>query len=76
MINNDGLIFVALYDYKSHTMNDISFKKAEHLRILDRGEHDWWIARSLVTNMEGYIPSNYVAPIHSIETQEYVAISV
>ena len=73
---NDGLIFVALYDYKSCTMNDLSFKTTEHLQILDQGEHDWWLARSLVTNMEGYIPSNYVAPIHSIETQEYVAIFV
>lgn len=76
MINDDGLIFVALYNYKSRTINDLSFKTAEHLRILDKGEDDWWLARSLVTSMEGYIPSNYVAPIHSIETQEYVTISV
>ena len=73
MVNNDGLVCVGLHDYKSCTINDLSFKKSEHLQILDKGEHDWWLARSLVTNMEGYIPSNYVAPAHSIETQEYVA---
>ena len=76
MANSDGLIFVGLYDYKSYTINDLSFKESEHLQIIDKTEHGWWLAHSLLTNMEGYIPSSYVAPIHSMESQEYVAMSV
>lgn len=30
---------------------------------------DWWYARSKTTKLEGYIPSNYVAKIESIEAE-------
>ena len=30
---------------------------------------DWWYARSKTTKMEGYIPSNYVAKLESIEAE-------
>lgn len=36
--------------------------------VLRSGE--WWKARSLVTRKEGYIPSNYVARINTLETEE------
>jgi len=35
-------------------------------------EGDWWEARSLTTGETGYIPSNYVAPVDSIQAEEYV----
>lgn len=31
---------------------------------------EWWRARSLATRNEGYIPSNYVARVNSLETEE------
>lgn len=31
---------------------------------------EWWQARSLATGCEGFIPSNYVAPADSLETEE------
>lgn len=34
-------------------------------------EGDWWEARSLTTGETGYIPSNYVAPVDSIQAEEY-----
>ncbi|MEQ2219302.1 hypothetical protein XENOCAPTIV_015616 [Xenoophorus captivus] len=35
-------------------------------------EHgDWWKAKSLTTNKEGFIPSNYVAQINTMETEEW-----
>uniref|UniRef100_A0A2K5PD70 Tyrosine-protein kinase n=1 Tax=Cebus imitator TaxID=2715852 RepID=A0A2K5PD70_CEBIM len=32
---------------------------------------EWWKARSLATRKEGYIPSNYVARVDSLETEEW-----
>ncbi|KAF2347906.1 SH3 domain [Trinorchestia longiramus] len=64
-----GKIFVALYDYDARTDEDLSFKKGEHLEILDDTQGDWWFARSRGTKREGYIPSNYVAKLKSIEAE-------
>lgn len=36
-------------------------------------EGDWWEARSLDTGKSGYIPSNYVAPVDSIQAEEWVS---
>ena len=62
-------IFVALYDYDARTDEDLSFKKGEHLEIINDTQGDWWLARSKATKQEGYIPSNYVAKLKSIEAE-------
>lgn len=62
-------VFVALYDYDARTDEDLSFKKGEHLIILNDTQGDWWFARSKATKQEGYIPSNYVAKLESIEAE-------
>ncbi|KAI8037427.1 hypothetical protein M5D96_009564 [Drosophila gunungcola] len=62
-------IFVALYDYDARTDEDLSFRKGEHLEILNDTQGDWWLARSKKTRSEGYIPSNYVAKLKSIEAE-------
>ena len=62
-------VFVALYDYDARTDEDLSFKKGEHLIILNDTQGDWWYARSKSTKLEGYIPSNYVAKLESIEAE-------
>ena len=62
-------IFVALYDYDARTDEDLSFKKGEHLEIINDTQGDWWFARSKATKQEGYIPSNYVAKLKSIEAE-------
>ncbi|XP_022247563.1 tyrosine-protein kinase Src42A-like [Limulus polyphemus] len=67
-------IFVALYDYDARTDEDLSFKKGDHLEILNDTQGDWWFARSKATKKEGYIPSNYVAKLKSIEAEPYVSI--
>ena len=66
------LTFIGLYDYDARTAEDLSFKKSERLQIVNNTDGDWWLARSLVTGKEGYIPSNYVAPVQSVQAQEYV----
>lgn len=62
-------VFVSLYDYDARTAEDLSFKKGEHLEILNDTQGDWWYARSRTTKKEGYIPSNYVAKLKSLESE-------
>lgn len=62
-------IFVALYDYDARTDEDLSFRKGELLEILNDTQGDWWYARSKTSKAEGYIPSNYVASVKSLESE-------
>uniref|UniRef100_UPI00398F3C73 tyrosine-protein kinase Fyn isoform X2 n=1 Tax=Pristiophorus japonicus TaxID=55135 RepID=UPI00398F3C73 len=64
-------LFVALYDYDARTDDDLSFRKGEKFQILNNTEGDWWEARSLQSGGTGYIPSNYVAPVDSIQAEEW-----
>lgn len=41
-----------------------------HLLCFPSREGDWWEARSLSSGATGYIPSNYVAPVDSIQAEE------
>lgn len=68
---NQYQIFIALYDYEARTEEDLRFKKGEHLEILDNKSGDWWYARSKKTRLTGYIPSNYVAKLKSIEAEPW-----
>ncbi|MCI4392087.1 hypothetical protein PGIGA_G00141950 [Pangasianodon gigas] len=63
-------LFVALYEYDARTEDDLSFQKGEKFHIINNTEGDWWEARSLDTGKSGYIPSNYVAPVDSIQAEE------
>ncbi|XP_062265663.1 tyrosine-protein kinase Fgr isoform X3 [Platichthys flesus] len=64
-------LFIALYDYDARTEDDLTFQKGEKFQIINNTEGDWWEARSLDTGKTGYIPSNYVAPVDSIQAEEW-----
>uniref|UniRef100_A0A8C6PPE0 Tyrosine-protein kinase n=1 Tax=Nothobranchius furzeri TaxID=105023 RepID=A0A8C6PPE0_NOTFU len=63
-------LFIALYDYDARTEDDLTFQKGEKFQIINNTEGDWWEARSLDTGHTGYIPSNYVAPVDSIQAED------
>ncbi|ELW71971.1 Tyrosine-protein kinase Lyn [Tupaia chinensis] len=64
-----GDIVVALYPYDGIHPDDLSFKKGEKMKVLE--EHgEWWKAKSLSTKREGFIPSNYVAKVNTLETED------
>uniref|UniRef100_A0A673AZR9 Tyrosine-protein kinase n=1 Tax=Sphaeramia orbicularis TaxID=375764 RepID=A0A673AZR9_9TELE len=70
MEEQGGKIVVGLYVYEATHPDDLGFKKGEKMRILE--EHgEWWKAKSLTTNREGFIPSNYVAQADTMETEEW-----
>ncbi|XP_034436324.1 tyrosine-protein kinase fynb isoform X3 [Hippoglossus hippoglossus] len=64
-------LFVALYDYEARTEDDLTFRKGERFQIINSTEGDWWDARSLTTGGSGFIPSNYVAPVDSIQAEDW-----
>ncbi|XP_042238364.1 tyrosine-protein kinase SRK2-like isoform X2 [Homarus americanus] len=68
---SSGRMVVALYDYEARTERDLSFRKHEHLEVVEESCEDWWMARSHVTGLEGYIPAVYVAKLKSIEAEPW-----
>ncbi|NWW31892.1 YRK kinase, partial [Panurus biarmicus] len=64
-------LFIALYNYEARTEDDLTFQKGEKFHIINNTEGDWWEARSLSSGATGYIPSNYVAPVDSIQAEEW-----
>ena len=63
-------LFIAKYDYDARTDEDLSFKKGELLEVLDDTCGDWWRARSRTTQLEGYVPNNFVAEVKSLDAHE------
>jgi len=62
--------YLALYDYDKRTEEDLSFKKGEILEVNTEDlQADWWRAKSKETGAEGFIPSNYVAPLEALEAE-------
>lgn len=61
--------FVALYDYESRTEDDLEFKAGDFLVILDDMEFDWWMAKHKENGRQGYVPSNFVAKLGSLDCQ-------
>ena len=74
--NPDDKLYVALYAYQARTIEDLSFEKGEHLVVTGDTDKDWYFAKSLRTQRQGHIPSNYVAPVSSFEAEEWVLLSL
>ncbi|XP_063469474.1 tyrosine-protein kinase Blk isoform X6 [Symphalangus syndactylus] len=66
--DEDEHFVVALYDYAAMNDRDLQMLKGEKLQVL-KGTGDWWLAKSLVTGREGYVPSNFVARVESLEVE-------
>ncbi|XP_021573945.1 tyrosine-protein kinase Blk [Carlito syrichta] len=66
---------VALHDYVAVNDRDLQMLKGEKLRVL-KGAGDWWLAKSLVTGREGYVPSSSVARVESLEVEKWFFRSI
>ncbi|XP_058880511.1 tyrosine-protein kinase Blk-like [Acipenser ruthenus] len=63
-------IVIALHNYEPVNEHDLQFKKGDKLKILqDNG--NWWLAKSLVSGKEGYIPSTYTAQLDTLEGERW-----
>lgn len=66
----DDTIVIALYDFAASSDRDLELVKGEKLQILSN-EGDWWLAKSLRSGKKGYIPSNFVALVDSLEQEKW-----
>ncbi|XP_045058432.1 tyrosine-protein kinase Blk isoform X3 [Desmodus rotundus] len=66
---------VALYDYMAVNDRDLQMLKGEKLQIL-KESGDWWLAKSLITGREGYVPSNFVARVETLEIEKWFFRSI
>ena len=41
-----------------------------YCQVIGDMEGDWWLAKSLKSGQEGYIPRNYVAALSTFEAEE------
>ncbi|KAG9474644.1 hypothetical protein GDO78_004771 [Eleutherodactylus coqui] len=67
---DDPVILVALYDYDAVHPDDVTFQKGDNLQLLEESG-EWWRARLIRTGKEGFIPSNYVGRVNSLESEEW-----
>ena len=65
-----GKYYIARYAYQARTAEDLSFEKGERLLVIGSIEGDWWHAKSMKSEREGYIPRNYVASELTFEAEE------
>ncbi|CAM4529607.1 tyrosine-protein kinase Blk [Lepidochelys kempii] len=61
---------IVLYDFASTSDRDLELTKGEKLQILSR-DGDWWLAKSLTTGKKGYVPSNFVAQMDTLEVEKW-----
>ncbi|XP_063299570.1 tyrosine-protein kinase FRK [Pelobates fuscus] len=72
-IQRNPTTYVALYDYEARANEELTISVGDQMYIVDISHNGWWKARLLKSKgkYEGYIPSNYVAPMSSLESQPW-----
>ena len=61
---------ITLYDFKAEDPHMLSFKKGEQIKILERGNENWYKAEK---NGEiGFVATNYILPLENPEQQKLV----
>uniref|UniRef100_A0A3Q3S0W2 Tyrosine-protein kinase n=1 Tax=Mastacembelus armatus TaxID=205130 RepID=A0A3Q3S0W2_9TELE len=65
----DNLV-VAIYSYEPKHDGDLGFEKGDKLKIINKDDPEWYLAESLITGQQGYIPHNFVA-MTTVETEPW-----
>ncbi|XP_039222771.1 tyrosine-protein kinase Blk-like isoform X1 [Crotalus tigris] len=61
---------IAQYDFVSMSDRDLPLTIGEKFEVFC-SDGEWWLAKSLTTGKQGYIPSNFVVYINSLEEEEW-----
>ncbi|KAG7480444.1 hypothetical protein MATL_G00056130 [Megalops atlanticus] len=67
---NDPNVFVALYDFVASGDNTLSITKGEKLRVLGYNHNGEW-CEAQTKNGQGWVPSNYITPVNSLEKHSW-----
>ncbi|XP_075229054.1 tyrosine-protein kinase Abl isoform X2 [Lycorma delicatula] len=68
---DDPQLFVALYDFQAGGENQLSLKKGEQVRILSYNKSGEWCEAHSSSSQVGWVPSNYVTPVNSLEKHSW-----
>ncbi|XP_061926389.1 tyrosine-protein kinase Lyn-like [Entelurus aequoreus] len=63
-------VVVGIYPYQGVHPDDLTFQKGEKMAVLEENG-EWWKAKLLTSDKEGFIPSNYVAQVDTVETEPW-----
>ncbi|XP_050526730.1 tyrosine-protein kinase Abl [Daktulosphaira vitifoliae] len=69
--DDDPQLFVALYDFQAGGDNQLSLKKGEQVRILSYNKSGEWCEAHALPGQVGWVPSNYVTPVNSLEKHSW-----
>lgn len=69
--DDDPQLFVALYDFKAGGENQLSLRKGEQVRILSYNKSGEWCEAHSGSEAVGWVPSNYVTPVNSLEKHSW-----
>ncbi|XP_034966420.1 tyrosine-protein kinase Blk [Zootoca vivipara] len=68
--DSDKHFVIAQYDFTTQSDRDLPLTVGEKFEVLC-SDGDWWLAKSLTTGHKGYIPSNFVARVNSLEEEKW-----
>lgn len=68
---DDPQLFVALYDFSAGGENQLSLRKGEQVRILSYNKSGEWCEAHTDSGLVGWVPSNYVTPVNSLEKHSW-----
>lgn len=68
---DDPQLFVALYDFSAGGENQLSLRKGEQVRILSYNKSGEWCEAHADNGLVGWVPSNYVTPVNSLEKHSW-----
>ncbi|XP_059055404.1 tyrosine-protein kinase Abl [Achroia grisella] len=69
--DEDPQLFVALYDFQAGGENQLSLKKGEQVRIMSYNKSGEWCEAHTLGGGVGWVPSNYVTPVNSLEKHSW-----
>jgi len=67
----DPQLFVSLFDFKDVSENQLALRKGEQVRILSYNKSGEWCEAHNEFGAMGWVPSNYVAPVNSLEQHSW-----
>ncbi|XP_014206397.1 tyrosine-protein kinase Abl [Copidosoma floridanum] len=68
---DDPQLFVALYDFQAGGENQLGLKKGEQVRISSYNKSGEWCEAHSNSGQVGWVPSNYVTPLNSLEKHSW-----
>lgn len=75
--NNANLLinvntFKVLADYEGLEDSELSLSAGDLVNLMKEGDEGWWFCRSIETNIEGWVPSSYLASVSVVASDSTV----